>query len=207
MASNDLTAVTLRFLTDAGHLLATAAPETSAHIMSQRNDLMFEHEMPVTDKQREKVCSCCGHIMRLGEGSRLHIRPEKRPARRRQSGQGSKGKAGKDSQRRRQVQEQTPSGPTKAITCGLCARLTEINLPAPAPISRRKVIEKTNKTAGVGASLPGAVHEPPSQKSTSNASSKKRAKSRKAGLQALLSQSSASRPGLGLSLADFMDKK
>ncbi len=210
MASNDLTPVTLRFLTDAGHLLATAAPETSAYMMNRRSDLMFEHhEMPVTDKQREKVCSCCGHIMRLGEGSRLQVKPEKRPATKRRFGNGSKDKAGKDSKSRRpQGHEQTPSGPTKAITCGLCARFTEIQLPAPAPISRRKVkIEKANKTAGVGASLSSTALEAPSQKATSNASSKKRAKSRKAGLQALLSQSSALRPGLGLSLADFMDKK
>jgi hypothetical protein len=45
-----------------------------------------------------------------------------------------------------------------------------------------------------------------SGKLSANASSKKRAKNRKQGLQALLQQSSSSRPqvGLGLSLADFM---
>jgi hypothetical protein len=204
MASSEITAATLSFLTEAGHLLATTAPETSAYVMSRRNDLMFEHEMTLSDKQRQHVCTCCGHIMLFGKGSDLQFRPGKRPAKKPRSVSGSKGKTPPP------LRLQTPSGPTKAITCGHCDRLTEVKLPAPTPISRRRVkVEKSTKASGpgVGAGLSSAAQEMPSQKTTSNASSKKRAKSRKAGLQALLSQSSASRPGLGLSLADFMDKK
>ncbi len=206
MASNELTAATLRFLTDAGHLLAASAPETSAYVMSQRNALMFEHEMPLSDKHRQHVCGCCGHIMLFGNGSHLQVRPGKRPnTKPRSAAQRSKGKDAK------RLDPETTSGPTKAITCGHCGRLTEVELPAPGPISRRKVkMEKGIAKPSGQRAAPGsssAAPEMPSQKATSNASSKKRAKSRKAGLQALLDQSSASRPGPGLSLADFMAKK
>ncbi len=205
MASNELTAATLRFLTDAGHLLAAVAPETSAYVMSRRNALMFEHEMPVSDKHRQHVCGCCGHIMLLGSGSHLQVKPGKRPNKKLRSAQRSKGMHAK------RLDPETTSGPTKAITCGHCGRLTEVKLPAPGPISRRKdKMEKVIAKASGQRAAPGsssAAQEVPSQKATSNASSKKRAKSRKAGLQALLEQSSASRPGLGLSLADFMAKK
>jgi hypothetical protein len=201
MASNELTAATLRFLTDAGHLLAAAAPETSAYLMSRRNDLMFEHEMPLSDKQREHVCSCCGHIMMLGNVSNLQVKPGTRPSKNPRPTQHSR--ANKKAQR---LRPQPACGPTKAITCGYCGRLTEVKLPAPVPISRRNAkTEQVAKPGGSGVSSgpPSATQAP---KATSNASSKKRAKSRKAGLQALLDQSSASRPGLGLSLADFMAK-
>ena len=205
MASNELTAATFRFLTDAGHLLAAAAPEMSAYVMSQRNALMFEHEMPMSDKHRQHVCGCCGHIMLFGNGSHLQVRPGKRPNKQPGSARRSKGKGAK------QLGPQTTSGPTKAITCRHCGRLTEVGLPAPGPISRRKdVMEKGIAKPSGQRAAPGsssAAQEMPAQKATSNASSKKRAKSRKAGLQALLNQSSASRPSLGLSLADFMAKK
>ncbi|KAH6847872.1 hypothetical protein B0I37DRAFT_415578 [Chaetomium sp. MPI-CAGE-AT-0009] len=146
----ELTA-SLSFLSDAGHLLAITAPETSAYLMGRRNDLMFEHELTLSDKHRQHVCSCCGRIMLLGQGT-------------------------------------------------------------PSAITRRKAKpEKVSKASRLemSTSLSSAAQETASQKTTSNASSKKRAKSRKAGLQALLNQSSASRnsgPGLGLSLADFMQK-
>jgi hypothetical protein len=205
MAHNEQT-TTLSFLTDAAHLLATTAPETSAYLMSRRNELMFEHEMPLSDKQRHHVCTCCGHIMLLGKGSRLQVKSEIRPSKKNKS---------------RSIGSTGPPhnpGPTKAITCGHCGRLTNIKLPAPAPISRRKVkVEKVTKTLGASgpsttahAQAQAHAQETASQKASSNASSKKRAKSRKAGLQALLDQSSASRNsrpgGLGLSLADFMAK-
>ncbi|KAL2260771.1 hypothetical protein VTK26DRAFT_5125 [Humicola hyalothermophila] len=200
---------TLRFLTDAGHLLATTAPETSAYLMSQRNDLMFEHEIPLSNKDREHVCSCCGHIMLPGKGSNLQVSPEKRPKLskralvRRLEGKEAKMPAPRPRQ----------SGPTKAVICGHCSKRTEIALPAPAPISRRKVeMAKSGRASapGGGSSLTQtiAAGEPTSQqpKASANASSKRRAKSRKAGLQALLSQSGTPKPGLGLSLADFMER-
>ncbi|KAK4132950.1 DUF866 domain protein [Trichocladium antarcticum] len=190
MASSDLTAA-LGFLTDAGHLLATTAPETSAHLMSRRTDLMFEHELPQPDKQRQRVCSCCGHIMFLGQGSSLQVRPDRI----------TRLSKGKEARSLRSKPRQ--SGPTKAITCGHCSSLTQIKLPAPVPVSRRHTKMQT-------AAAPSLSKTSQEAKSSASASSKKRAKSRKAGLLALLDQSNAarsSRPGLGLSLADFMERK
>jgi len=199
MSSTEFTAA-LNFLTDAGHLLATAAPETSAFLMRQRGALMFENDLLQSDIQRQHVCSCCGHIMVPGNGSTLKIenkkglekrsRPVRRPKKRRQDAA-------------------PPSGPTKVLTCGHCGTLTRISLPPPTPISRRKM-KKEETTAGSSTlAQTTSLDTPPQQVATANSNSKRRAKSRKAGLQALLDQKHTaqnSRPGLGLSLADFMKK-
>ncbi|KAK3683758.1 hypothetical protein B0T22DRAFT_483577 [Podospora appendiculata] len=210
MASVDISP-TLKFLTDAGHLLVTTAPEISAFLMSQRNGLMFENELPpLSDFQRQHVCTCCGHIMILGHGSSLTIKPKQAAIR----------KTHRAAQHRRgkETREATPSsGPTKQFACGHCGRLTEIKLPAPSRISRRKAkSQKAAQATGATAATTSAAPVAPSSlaqfasqdapRPNANASSKKRAKSRKAGLQALLEQKSASRSGLGLSLSDFMQK-
>ncbi|KAL1843646.1 hypothetical protein VTJ49DRAFT_628 [Mycothermus thermophilus] len=194
---------TLSFLTDAAHLLAATSPETSAYLMHQRNDLMFAHEMPLSDKQRQQVCTSCGNILLLGTDSQMEIRSEKRPRNNKRPGAAT---------------VKPRMGPTKIITCSHCSRVTNVQLPTPPPVSRpkvkkNKVAEKMPGRAGLAAATAPPLSKITETESTqpkptsSSASSKKRAKSRKAGLQALLSQSSSSRPGLGLSLADFLDKK
>ncbi|KAK4198488.1 hypothetical protein QBC40DRAFT_178511 [Triangularia verruculosa] len=202
---------TLKFLTDAGHLLAFAAPETSAYILRQRNDLMFAHEIPLPEVQRQHACTACGHILALGEDSKLVFKKHKKPVinkkQRQQPSPASRVETGKR-------QEPRSYGPTKRIECGLCSSQTEVKLPAPTPIVRRTVkpAHKISKPTAPGAapSLPktsGPLETTTnSQRPTSNSNSKKRAKSRKAGLQALLEQSKNSRPSPGLSLADFMSK-
>jgi len=202
MASDELNP-TLRFLSDAGHLLAEVSPETSAYLMSKRGALLFEHELSPSDAQGEHVCGCCGHIMVPGRGSHLEIRNERKKAGR-HSGSGNR-----RTDRHKGAEHQ--AGITKVITCGHCSRLTEVKLPAPTPISRRRT--KPSRTSGPAPSSAATSRVPqedPAQKgNTANASSKKRAKSRKAGLQALLDQSNATKSrtgGLGLSLADFMQK-
>jgi RNAse P Rpr2/Rpp21/SNM1 subunit domain. len=214
MASNEL-AATLKFLTNAGHLLAETAPETSAYIMSRRNDLLFEHEVQLSDKERQRVCTCCGHIMLPGQGDFLQIKSAK--CKQRKKRKSPKGKSAP-----KLGVQPYQSGPTKTITCGHCGRVTEIKLPAPTPIYRRaskaqvqsqKVSSRVSSkpsTLGAPSSAVSSRQETPSQKPSASASSKKRAKSRKAGLQALLDHANASRNsglGLGLSLADFMEKK
>ncbi|KAL0471031.1 hypothetical protein QR685DRAFT_272274 [Neurospora intermedia] len=212
---------TLDFLTDAAHLLATTAPETSAFLMNQRGNLMFENELPQSDVHRQHVCSCCGHIMISGHGSTLKFEHQKAVRKRLRAGQ----KFSKTPVQTKQKDQESRKGPVKRITCGHCTRKTEIKFPAPAPVSRRSINLKTHpqqqqqqapKTAATGpkpsaaptlGSLAGLSAHKPAPSSSAN--SKKRAKSRKAGLQALLDQSNASkgsRPGLGLSLADFMQK-
>ncbi|KAK7735196.1 hypothetical protein SLS53_007586 [Cytospora paraplurivora] len=109
----------------------------------------------------------------------------------------------------------TRSGISKVFTCGNCSKYTKLSLPSPGPIPRAPRIKKTAQQA----TTPGVTKAPaPTQKpvadvskvapATANANSKKRAKNRKAGLQALLDQRQGSTPssGFGLSLSDFMKK-
>lgn len=188
----------LNFLSDAAHILAETAPETSAFIMGSRTGLMFANELQPSDVQKQHVCGACGYIMIPGQSSTLKI--ESGRALRRGHGRGSGNErnpaSGKDRGSR--------SGPTKVFTCDHCHRETKITLPAPGPVSRRKSSARISV-------VPSATSQGTEvQKPTANASSKKRAKSRKAGLQALIEQNqvnrSSAKSGLGLSLADFMKK-
>jgi len=206
MASNDILPATLDFLTDAGHLLAFSAPETSAYLMSQRNGLLFENEVPQTDIQRMHVCTCCGNILLPGHGTELKLEHRKAVQKRRSANGKSK------QQQQQRPDDKSRTGPAKILTCGHCARTTKVQFPAPARVSRRarnapKAVPSAAGKACASTAAQPAQNAPPPPKATANASSKKRAKSRKVGLQALLDQqSSKSKSGLGLSLADFMSR-
>ncbi|KAG9257531.1 uncharacterized protein F5Z01DRAFT_671127 [Emericellopsis atlantica] len=175
---------TLDFLTDAAHLLRTAAPETSAHLMSHRGQLMGQHDLAPSEVQRQHVCNACGNIMLSAHNislinargvSKRQRNPTKTP----------------------RTKQSTPKDTAKVITCELCSRNTRVPLPTPPKAIRAK--SATGKTKPTPAS--STVGTPDTAK-TSNATSKKRAKSRKAGLQALLAgqQNKGASP---LSLASF----
>ncbi|KAI8634389.1 hypothetical protein F5Y19DRAFT_210096 [Xylariaceae sp. FL1651] len=205
MAADPLPA-SLSFLTDAAHLLVSASPETSAYLMSQRNSLIFNNNLEQSDVQKQHVCGCCGHIMIAGQGDLLTMAAVKTTSKSRSSAS------------RRKAKEAAPRTECrKTLTCGKCGRYTRINFPPPARISRHRsrqvsrpittTVTGNDGTFSASTSLPVAASTE-STKLSANASSKKRAKNRKQGLQALLEQSSSSKPqvGLGLSLADFMQK-
>ncbi|GAP83911.1 putative RNAse P Rpr2 Rpp21 SNM1 subunit domain-containing protein [Rosellinia necatrix] len=226
MAADHIPA-TLSFLTDAGHLLALASPETSAYLMSQRNAFMFNTDLDQPDVQRQHVCGCCGHIMIFGHGDEFRMTSGKTIRKPVSSCRTAKAKA------KANAKAASPgSGCRKILTCNKCGRYTKIGLPAPARIPKRR-FKKTLRTtlgppnrimAGGSADSPPQPPPPPpppasrypsaliatpssndAAKASANASSKKRAKNRKQGLQALLQQSnSKAQAGLGLSLADFM---
>lgn len=189
------TAAHLNYLTDAAHLLAFTAPETSSYLMRQRNGLLFANELEQSATQRQHVCGACGCIMIPGQNSTLKLENEKASRRRIKGNASVTSKAQPVSQKPR-----TRAGPSKVFACERCTRYTRVDLPAPAPISRKKPLATASKTTET-------AKQPPT---SSNASSKKRAKNRKAGLQALLDQSQAggtgARTGLGFSLSDFMKK-
>ncbi|KAI2611160.1 uncharacterized protein GGS25DRAFT_481651 [Hypoxylon fragiforme] len=188
----------LGFLTDAAHLLTKSAPETSAYLIAQRNSLMFNHELEQSDIQRQHICGACGHIMISGQGSQLKIETNK-----------AIHKRGKEKKRfNLKNPGEKKVGCRKRFTCGMCSRYTDISIPPAAPISKRRPLKSkpsTSSTVHTNSSA-APLTEPP--KVSANASSKKRAKSRKQGLQALLQQAQSSKPqnGLGLSLSDFMMK-
>lgn len=198
----------LQFLTDAAHLLSASSPETSAFLMSRRTSLLVDHDVPVTDHQRQHVCSCCGHIMVPGQGTELRLgvdRTLKGRVRKQPTAQGAPPAAAPPTSQR--------PGISKVFTCGKCSRYTKLQLPAPKPLKARgknKSVEqhKAPQEKRPAASASSSSTEP--ARLSANASSKKRAKNRKAGLQALLDQrsgqGSSASSGLGLSLSDFMKK-
>lgn len=189
------TATHLKYLTDAAHLLAFTAPETSAYLVTQRNGLMLANDLEQSDTQLQHACAACGRILILGQNSTLKLETKKASHRTKKRHASAVHNAHPTSKSDTQV------GPSKLLTCETCGRYTRVRLAAPGPISRKKpsavMINKTTTETS---------KQPPS----ANANSKKRAKSRKAGLQALLSRSqtggSGARAGLGLSLSDFMKK-
>lgn len=204
MNANETLASSLSFMTDAAHLIAQTAPETSAYLMSQRNALMFHSDLEQTDAQRQRVCGSCGHVMILGSGDLIQVQGE-RAFRKRHS---------------RKTDKPAQSRPTggmkhKVLTCVKCGSYTDIKLPEAPSISRDRIklkqaARKKGKIQPVAKHGPPEIIEPPPKIETlsANASSKRRAKNRKQGLQALLqqSQSSAPKSGFGLNLADFMKK-
>ncbi|KAM3536230.1 hypothetical protein MY4038_000388 [Beauveria bassiana] len=170
-----------KFLSDAAHLLRFAAPETSAYLMSDCADHLSRQGSCVSDIYRQHVCTACGHIMIPGHATELRL--EARRSCRQKSTSHRNGAV------------TAPTSPSKILACGHCKSVTRIRLAAPDKAARTEASRRKNDT------VPGPSIEKP--KPNTNASSKKRAKTRKAGLQALLS--SQQKPSAGLSLASFMN--
>lgn len=156
--------------------------------MRQRNDLLFEHDIPPSQVQRQNVCGACGQIMVAGDGTAIKLEARKTPNRKQRHQQPKKTQSSDE-----------PTGPVKTITCGRCSRITKTSISAPEPITRRKGISKQthDKMPSLNSSKPLL---------TANANSKKRAKNRKAGLQALLSGQQQRQTANPLTLGDFMRK-
>lgn len=192
MASQRL-AADLDFLTDAAHLLRQTAPETSAHLMRQRADLMHHNGLAQNELHRQHVCDACGHIMIPGQKTTLKLDGRPYPGIR------------KRGETKRSMDKAASTGPIKSITCGHCKRATRISLPAPEAVSRRKTPQAPaiNKKTDMPVMRVSGLHDQKPASNASNASSKKRAKNRKGGLQALLS-GQQQKSSNSLSLADFM---
>ncbi|CAN8104438.1 unnamed protein product [Discula destructiva] len=191
----------LHFLGDAAHLLAQTAPQTSAFLMRRRNEVLRRNDVPLSHAQRQYACSACGHIMLPGQGNdTLEVRTDKVSKTRKLS---RSRKAAANPRTTPPAQPRaTPRGTSKVMSCGSCFKKTVLKLEGPGRISRSQKVTQQSKV--LKESGPQAAPEPKS----ASASSKKRAKNRKAGLQALLDQKqgSASSSGFGLSLSDFMQK-
>ncbi|KAI0901079.1 hypothetical protein F4806DRAFT_180469 [Annulohypoxylon nitens] len=207
MADNNLSRK-IAFLTDAAHLLIKTAPETSAYLMVQQDSLIFQNDLERPDMQRQHACGACGHIMIPGQGSELKLKASKAIRRKIRAKRSNTAKS--QDKKKNKKQEVPASESRKRFTCGMCGQYTDVSIPLAAPIARRRLLKLTKpQDPGVAhPNKPVPVAGP--AKASANATSKKRAKSRKQGLQALLqkAQSSASQPqdGLGLSLSDFMLK-
>ncbi|GKT47079.1 uncharacterized protein ColSpa_07260 [Colletotrichum spaethianum] len=182
----------LNYLNDAAHLLRTSAPETSAYLLNHHNELMFLNDVEQNDVRRQHVCGACGHIMIPGQGTILKLETEKALRRKRRDIKSRDPKVKDEPQHR--------AGTRKLFNCGNCSRITKVSFPPPPPVVRRRA--KSEQL--LAAKSRQASTAEPAKPATSNSSSKKRAKNRKAGLQALLSQAKTSSSGSrNLSLADF----
>ncbi|EFW99619.1 hypothetical protein CMQ_7987 [Grosmannia clavigera kw1407] len=154
--------------------------------------------------------------------------------------QGAKGGAAEPDMKLRLARRNTNDGIRKIYSCGLCGKDTRIDLPPPVPLpkQRRRAAlasrvgdRKTVAVSAAKADIVLSTTKPPQKTSkimepavalvapsttvganaASNANSKKRAKSRKAGLLALLNKSRESASGggldnLSLSFDDFRKK-
>lgn len=179
---------TVDYLTNAAYLLRMTAPETSAYLLSHRNQLLEEHGVAQSETQLQRACGGCGIIPITNWGKMT--KPETRKVLRRNTkGSASTAATGSSSG---STKSPKATSKTRTLHCVNCRRDTKITLPPPGPAVRLK------------AKAPARIKKPAApdtSKPTANSSSKKRAKNRKAGLQALLSGQQAANP---LSLSHFM---
>ncbi len=198
MASCDVKA-RLKYLHESAHLLEATSKSTSSYLMSQCNGLMADSKIDQPSATRRKVCNSCGNIMILGQTATMRL-ARSRCSRGKKRAQGTPEASGQDR--------------TKTIIycCKLCGRQTEHRLENQPPRAVRRAATSPathagQSTAPVGASASSAGTQRPPD---ANASSKKRAKTRKSSsLQAILAASKASshKPpgsGFGMSLLDLM---
>lgn len=189
MAPPELSA-RLQYLNDSAHLLSATAPETSRHLMSRHDSLLFDSSLDPPNTQKRKACGACGTIMILGWNGVLELK---------QPGRKNKRRQGKVSKPQRAV----------VYTCDCCGSKTRNSFPAPH--QKYKPGTKSSKAVSAAAAASSATLTKgnPGLGQSSNSNSKKRAKSRKqSSLQAILAKQKASEgasaSGFGLNLMDFM---
>lgn len=177
----------ISYLTDAAHLMRESAPETSAHLMRQRGDLLIQGDLRPSDAQKQRSCGTCGNIIVPGDGSSIRLQRLPLPAKRKRQNTTTKRES-----------KQPARTVSKWVTCGRCGKASAFQIGEPPKAARGKP-----KKASKQEEPPNKTTDPSTPKASANASSKKRAKSRKTGLSALLAANQRQKPR-SLSLSDFM---
>lgn len=200
----------LDFLNDAAHLLARSAPETSSYLMMSRNSLLLENGLDRSDPDRQHSCGACGQIFIVGQTASLRLETVGKKAPRRTE------RKQKERDQREEEAQRVTSAPEAAVvkrfTCERCSAFTKISIAKPAmPKKTHSATRPLKRPAELPAKPAGqtvsATEEAATGKSAANASSKKRAKARKAGLQAILDESKKqSSLGNSLTLGHFLKK-
>jgi hypothetical protein len=151
--------------------------------MRQRASLLASNGIQISDPEKQHTCGSCGNILVPGQGSTLTFQTDKKRKHREHR---SASKASKAEEGNAQMEGQMERrGMSKIMTCKRCDRFTKLDFAAPRPVSRRKIVSGPQSWKQTQPEQP--------TKATPNASSKRRAKNRKAGLEALLADSKASR--------------
>ncbi|KAI4172063.1 MAG: hypothetical protein LQ343_003810 [Gyalolechia ehrenbergii] len=185
----------IKFLENSAHLLRGTVPETSAHLMQQRNVVAEESDKSLNKAQLKDICRACGVILVSGSISKVSVAE----------------KVGK--KKRTFVPEPEAFEEQSKIECLSCHRVTVTSMQQlqenmrvvakPVPLAKPSSIA-LSETIPSSDSRTEEMGKPAS----ANASSKKRARARKqGGLQALLEKSKgtdSSSGVLGLDLMDFM---
>lgn len=204
----------LKYLHKAAHVLAMASPETSSFLESQYSHLLAENELAAPESRRREVCGACGTILIPGLSCSVTQemgqpgRPRKRSSKVEKRETSNRGK-------------DSSSCRTKIYSCLRCSSKTQLQIPTSkarmnTPKSGKALVGDTSipvvaasaQTAAAKSSGATSVAPSPTPAPVvGNANSKKRAKARKGGLQAMLANSkkdTSSSKGFGLDLMDLM---
>jgi RNase P subunit RPR2 len=192
MANNDSR---LRFLKEAAHLLAFRAPATSATLGAAREKLLESQDLDLTatskewDALRREVCGACGNLMLPGWSCDVRC-----VSRARKTVKGPKEDVSKKERKEKDL----------VYSCLRCDRKTVQPLPSKPAKHTRKPARISNSDKASTATVDPSQGDKNKVIKSTNASSKQRAKARKGGLAALLSQSKTQTAKKGLDLMDFM---
>ncbi|KAL9005815.1 MAG: hypothetical protein Q9188_001433 [Gyalolechia gomerana] len=184
----------IKFLETSAHLLRGTVPETSAHLMQQRNVVAEESDKSLNKAQLKDICRACGMILVSGSISKVSV-------------------AVKLGKKRKFAPEPEALEEQSKIECLSCDRVTVT--PVQQLQENMRVVAKPIPLAkpssiALSETIPSSDSrtEEMGKPASANASSKKRARARKQGdLRALLEKSKgtdSSSGGLGLDLMDFM---
>lgn len=181
----------LSFLKDSAHSLHSLSPSTAAYLLSAHNQILHSQLKPLHQRQQDTFCGACGNLRSAEWTETIHIK--------------------KDTGSR--VSKKAPgAGATTTIyKCLRCHRrlvklvrkeTVRTNLPQTTTDTRSTPdIQPSASTQSAASPALGQSGSEVASKTTDNASSKKRAKTRKGGLQALLAskqQNQSNQPSLDL---------
>ncbi|PYI36798.1 hypothetical protein BP00DRAFT_3747 [Aspergillus indologenus CBS 114.80] len=185
----------LEYLKSSASFLEAASPSTAAHLMSVHNNIIRDEFKPLNQRHQEFACGACGSLRNSKSTRTIQV-----------------------SKRRKKLAGLSAEGATVLI-CRRCRRRTvkpsrkeSIRSNAPVvPVTTVLNAVATQSSTSTrplpGQPVPAPADQDKAVKSAENASSKKRAKSRKqGGLQALMASKQQSRPASSLDLFDFLQQ-
>lgn len=173
------------FLNTAAESLSSLSPSTAAHLLAVHSHILHEEAKLLNVRQQAHHCGACGSIRKPKWTKVTKIKPKR-------------------------TKDLSSASGAIIYKCLRCHRRTvnpRRKAPAPkqsaaAATAAQGVFAETNSSQAV----PSGNATRPS-KTTDNASSKKRAKTRKqSGLQALLASKQRSQPSSSLDLLDFLQQ-
>lgn len=189
----------IHFLDASARLLHDVVPETSAHLMQQRNLVAEEFEKPLNKAQLKDICKTCGAILIPDLTSKSEVFDPS---------------AVIPGKKRRRVSRKSEEQERQFKTeCLLCRRVTLTPMQSPSPKYMREAVQpirmaEPSNAAASEASSSLSSRNMEEKPASANASSKKRAKARnQGGLQALLEKfkrTGSKSSGPGLDLMDLM---